>query len=92
MVKADEIIKQQKIRENRKNITFNKIYCHIEKKIYLASSTNNYFIWYQIPEFLVGSPTYKFCECKEYIQKKLKIDGFKTIIYEPNILLVNWEK
>ncbi len=90
MVKADEIIKQQKIRENRKNITFDRIYCHIEKKIYLSSATNNYFIWYQIPEFLVGSPTYKICECKEYIIKKLKNDGFKIFFYEPNILLVKW--
>ena len=92
MVKADEIIKQQKIRENRKNITFNRVYKHIEKKIYLASSTNNYFIWYQIPEFLVGSPTYKFNECKDYIHGKLKSDGFIITFYEPNILLVNWKK
>ena len=92
MVKADEIIKQQKIRENRKNLTFNKIYNRIEKKIYLASSTNNYFIWYQIPEFLVGLPIYNFNDCKEYIQKKLINDGFNITFYEPNIILVNWDK
>jgi hypothetical protein len=91
MVKADEIIKQQKIREDRKNITFKRIYCHIEKKIYLASNTNNYLIWYQIPEFLVGLPTYNFGECKEYIQRKLKKDGFTTDFYDPNILLVKWK-
>ncbi len=90
MVKADEIIKQQKIRENRKKITFDKIYSHIEKKLCLASNTNNSFIWYQIPEFLVGLPTYKFSDCNEYIQKKLKNDGFTTVFYEPNILLVKW--
>ena len=92
MVKADEIIKQQKIRENRKNITFDKIYAHIERKIYLASSTNNYFTCYQIPEFLVGLPIYNFTECKEYIKKKLINDGFNITFYEPNVILVNWNK
>jgi hypothetical protein len=91
MVKAAEIIKQQKLRENKKLITFNKIYCQIEKKIYLASSTNICYVWYQIPEFLVGLPTYKISDCKEYIQKQLKNDGFTTMFYEPNILLIKWE-
>jgi hypothetical protein len=33
---------------------------------------------------------YSLRECKEYIENKLKNDGFETEFFEPNILLVKW--
>lgn len=90
MVKAEELLKQQKERDERKKITYNKIYELLEKKITMASSTNNNFTWYQIPEFLVGLPLYSLDGCKKYILRKLKKNGFETEYFEPNILLVKW--
>jgi len=90
MVKANDLIKQQKEREDRKNKTFDKIYCLVEKKIILASAGDYYHTWYQIPEFLVGLPMYSIDECQQYIKTKLKKNGFKTEFYEPNILLIEW--
>lgn len=92
MVKADELIKQQKEREDRKKITFNKIYSLVEKKIVLASAGDFYYTWVQIPEFLVGLPIYSLEECQKYIRKKLKKNGFKTEFYSPNILFIQWFK
>jgi hypothetical protein len=90
MVKAEELIKQQKEREERKKLTFDKIYSHIEKKIVLASAGDYYYTWYQIPEFLVGLPMYSLTECQKYVEKKLKNNGFETEFFQPNILLVKW--
>ena len=90
MVKANELIKQQKEREERKKITFEKIYSVIEKKIVLASAGDYYYTWYQIPEFLVGLPMYSVDECQKYIQEKLKTNGFDTEFFLPNILLIKW--
>lgn len=90
MVKAYELIKQQKEREKRKKITFDKIYLVIEKKIILASTGDYYYTWYQIPEFLVGLPMYSVDECQKYIQEKLKMNGFNTEFFLPNILLIKW--
>lgn len=90
MVKANDLIKQQKDRESRKLITYDKIYNHIEKKISMASSGNYYFTWYQIPEILIGLPTYSLSDCLSYIKKRLNKDGFEVIIYEPNILYISW--
>jgi hypothetical protein len=90
MVKASELIKQQKEREDRKFITFEKIYKIVEKKIYFASSGNFYHTWYEMPEFLVGLPIYSHKECRKYITDKLLLNGFKTDFYEPNILLIRW--
>lgn len=90
MVKADELIKQQKEREERKKSTFDKIYVHIEKKIITASAGDYYYTWYQIPEFLVGLPMYSVDECQKYIQKKLQHNGFETEFFEPNLIHIKW--
>ncbi len=90
MVKADDLIKQQKEREERKKATFDKIYVHIEKKIVTASAGDYYYTWYQIPEFLVGLPMYSVDECQQYIQKKLKSNGFDTDFFPPNIIHIKW--
>lgn len=90
MVKADDLIKEQKEREERKKITFDKIYKLVEKKIIVASAGDYYYTWYQIPEFLVGLPIYSLDECAKYIKDKLKKNGFESDLYEPNILLIKW--
>jgi len=90
MVKATDLVKQQKKREERKKITFEKIYSVIEKKIIMASAGDFYYTWYQIPEFLVGLPMYSVDECQNYIQDKLKLNGFVVEFFLPNILLIKW--
>jgi hypothetical protein len=90
MVKAQDLINKQKEREKRKCITYDKIYNLIDKKINIASNCDYYYTWYQIPEFLVGLPIYSINECQSYIQDKLKKNGFDTVFYEPNLLLIKW--
>ncbi len=90
MVKADDLINQQKEREKIKFITYDKIYSNIEKKIVKASSTNFYYIWYEVPQYLIGYPQYNLNDCLEYLILKLKKNGFSIEPYEPNILLISW--
>ena len=90
MVKAIDLISVQKHRESKKYITFNKIYKNIENKIKLSSDSNNYYTWYQIPEFLIGLPFYSLSDCILYIDKKLNDDGFTTTVYNNNLILITW--
>ncbi len=90
MLKASELISVQKERESKKYITYNKIYSNIEKKIKLASDTNNYYTWYQIPEFLIGLPFYDVSDCNKYIVKTLNDNGFKITSYKNNLVLISW--
>lgn len=90
MINAHELLKQQKERESIKNLTFEKIYDLIQKKIYLASMGNFYHTWYQIPEFILGLPTYSIQDCQTYITNKLKKNNFETDFYEPNIIFISW--
>jgi hypothetical protein len=90
MVKAQDLIKSQKEREKIKYKTFSKIYSNIEKKITIASSSNFYYVWYEIPEFIIGFPLYNVTECKSVVIKQLQDNGFKVEEFENNIILVTW--
>lgn len=89
MVKAQDLINVQKDRDKIKYKTFAKIYNKIEKKITLASSSNLYYIWYQIPEFIIGCPLFNLSECKKNIINQLKENGFDIEEYD-NLLLIKW--
>ena len=90
MVKAQDLIKSQKKREELKYKTFLKIYDNIEKKIGLASSSDFYYIWYEVPEFIIGLPLYNLEDCKEYVINKIKENGFIVEEFDRNIILVTW--
>ena len=90
MVKANDLVKRQTDKENKKYITFVKIYNNIEKKIIKASERNLYYTYYQIPQILIGYPSYSIKECYSYIDNKLKNDGFKTEEYIDNTILISW--
>uniref|UniRef100_A0A6C0D8R2 Uncharacterized protein n=1 Tax=viral metagenome TaxID=1070528 RepID=A0A6C0D8R2_9ZZZZ len=90
MVKAEDLINNQKERDKIKFKTFEKIFNSIEKKITLASASNFYYVWYEIPEFIIGFPLYNLKECTQFVIKKLKKNGFKIEEFEPNIILIEW--
>ena len=90
MVKATELIKQQENKDNKKFITFTKIYDNIERKIITASERNLYYTYYEIPQILIGYPIYSHKECYRYIDNKLKNNGFTTQEYLNNIILISW--
>ena len=90
MVKAEDLIKVQREKNEKKKKTYEKIYTNIEKKIIMASATDSNYLWYEIPEYLLGSPFYKLDKCKDYLIDKLKSNSFNCEFYEPNILLIKW--
>ena len=90
MVKAQELINVQKEREQKKFIIFEKIFSNIEKKIVKASAVNYNYIWYEIPQYIIGFPLYNYLECLEYIINKLTNNGFKVEKFKLNILLISW--
>ena len=90
MVKASDLIKEQKLRLIEKHVVFNKIYKRIENKIKQASLANLYECWYEIPEFILNLPLYNLEDCKIYIVNKLNNNEFKTGVYLNNIW-ISWK-
>jgi hypothetical protein len=91
MVKAKDLIYSQNERSKIKYNTFSKIYDTIEKKIILASSSNFYSVYYDIPSFIIGCPLYNLDECKKFVINKIKENGFEVDEFDDNnIILIKW--
>ena len=90
MVKASDLIKEQNDREEKKKEIFKKVFERVEKKITLASASNFYECYYEIPSFIKVLPLYSIENCKEYVKKRLKENGFKVKSKE-NILVISWK-
>ena len=90
MVKASELVKQQKDKDKLKDKIYYKIYKRIEHKIILASNTNLYECWYDVPEFILSLPLYKLEDCITYLVKQLHKNEFKTE-RNGNILYISWK-
>uniref|UniRef100_A0A6C0J5P2 Uncharacterized protein n=1 Tax=viral metagenome TaxID=1070528 RepID=A0A6C0J5P2_9ZZZZ len=90
MVKAFELVKEQKERDKLKKKIYKKIYINVEKKIVQSSGVNLYKCWFQIPEFLINYPLYNVNDCNQYIISKLKNNGFQTELLAKNIIFISW--
>ena len=91
MVKAEDLFNQQNEREKNKLKIYKKIYKNVEKKIIQSSNINLYQCWYKIPEFMFNLPLYNTENCKNFIIKKLKKNGFK-INELNNVIFIFWDK
>ena len=100
MVKAKDLINEQKIRDKMKEHIYKKIYKRIESKIVKSSAMNLYECWYLIPEFLFNVPLYNLVGCKEYLKNKLNSDGFSIYFTgvnendndnKKNIIVISWK-
>ena len=80
---------------NEKTIKRMEIYdnvlikCH--KRIKYNSSLEKTYCFFQIPEFIIGTPLYRVTELRTYIINSLKHNGFKIMYIEPNWLFISWE-
>ena len=92
MVKAQDLINEQRERERNKEKIYKKIYKKVETKILQASSMNLYECWYQLPEFLFNIPLYNLEGCKLYLKNKLNNDGFNIYFTDENIIVISWRK
>lgn len=89
MVKANDLIKEQENKHKQKNKIYKKVFSLVEKKIKLASYYNMCYVYYELPIIIILEPRYNLEECKKYIIKKLKKNGFKIKVMNNN-LLIGW--
>ena len=91
MVKAQDLINEQKERDRNKEKIYKQIYKKVETKILQASNMNLYECWYQLPEFIFNIPLYNLDSCKHYLNKKLLNDGFTIYFTDINIICISWK-
>ena len=79
---------------NEKNLKRLEIYdnvlvkCH--NRIKYNSNLEKTYCFFQIPEFIIGTPIYDINEMRKYVINSLKNNGFKIMYIEPNWLFISW--
>jgi len=73
---------------------FNKILNRIHNRIKLTArnKTTEKYIWFVIPEFIFGEPTYNQSDCIAYVVNKIVDNGFYAKYIHPNTLFISWEQ
>ena len=73
---------------------FNKILNRIHNRIKLTARNkiSDKYIWFVIPEFIFGEPTYNQSDCIAYITNKIVDNGFYVKYIHPNTLFISWEQ
>ena len=62
--------------------------CH--SRIMYNSGLQRTYCFYQVPEFVIGTPLYDILELRNYIMNSLKTNGFEILYIEPNWLFIYW--
>jgi hypothetical protein len=79
---------------NQKTLKRMELYDSILKKchsrILYNSELQRTYCFYQIPEFVIGTPLYDIRELRNYVMNSLKTNGFDILYVEPNWLFIYW--
>ena len=79
---------------NQKTLRRMELYDSILKKchsrILYNSGLQRTYCFYQIPEFVIGTPLYDIDELRNYIMNSLKTNGSNILYIEPNWLFIYW--
>ena len=67
MISVEEIKKNEKIKNKKKKECYLKILELINNKIIIISKTNQKYIWFEIPLFMIGYPTYDINHLYQYL-------------------------
>lgn len=62
----------------------------IEKIIYTNINTDQQYVIFEVPEFLIDYPFYNMRACIIYIVNQLQPKKYKVQFIEPNYLYIDW--
>jgi hypothetical protein len=92
-INIDDLYEKRQKRDLKQLGIFNKILNRIHKRIqHTARNKFNRddFIWFAVPEYLVGEPIYDKGECMGYLVSQLEKNGFFVKYMHPNTIFVSW--
>ncbi len=89
MIDINELSKERKKLQKKKELIFKNILQRIYNKIKLVNKLNNY-CYYMIPKFVVGMPLFNMSKCSEYVYDRLVKQGFKVTRVQYNHFMIYW--
>lgn len=91
MINIFELNYNRDQKEIKKYKIFRRILDKIHTRIKHLSKKCVSYLFYKIPDFVLGIPAYKIEECGEYIRDKLERNGFVVVLTPPNLLYISWD-
>jgi len=85
----------QKIEDSRKQVkkeTYKKILEQFSRKIQVSVSANQKQVFLQVPEFLMGYPSYDVEAAAVYLRRQLENGGFRVVNVSTTTFNVSWYK
>jgi hypothetical protein len=92
-INLDDLFEKKREIAESKLTLYNKILNRIHNKIKLTSNQNRgreQFIWYIIPEIMIGVSRYNVAECTGYIINKLRENDLVVRYTYPNLVFISW--
>ena len=92
-ISIDELYEKRQKRDLKQLSIFNKILKRIHKRINYTAKNKNIkddFIWFAVPEYLIGEPIYDKGDCIGYVVSQLENNGFFVKYVHPNALFISW--
>ena len=92
-INLDDLFEKKREIAESKLVLYNKILNRIHNKIKLTSNQNRgkeQFIWYVIPEIMIGVSRYDVEECTGYIIRKLRENDLVVRYTHQNLVFISW--
>ena len=91
-INLDDLFEKKKQHDIDELKLFNKILNQIHTKIKLTSrqKINEQYLWFVVPQFILGYTKYKQAPCIVYLIDKLKTNNFLVNYYHPSLLYIFW--
>lgn len=91
-INIDELFDKKKEHSLREYSLFKKLLNKIHIKIKLTSrqKLNEQFVWFIVPEIIIGYPKYDISTCIIFLIDNLKKNNFLVKYYHPNSLFIYW--
>lgn len=92
-INLDDLFEKKREIAEGKLALYNKILNRIHNKIKLTSNNNRgkeQYIWYLVPEVMIGVSRYDVTECTGYILRKLRENDFIVRYTHPNLIFISW--
>ena len=91
-IDIDELFEKKKQHDLNEYNLFKKILGRIHTKIKITSrqKLDEQYIWFQVPDFILGCQKYDQGNCIAFLVDKLKQNDFLVNYYHPNLLFIFW--
>lgn len=92
-ISLDELYDRKRSVEMQKMKVYQTILNRVHTKIKLTARQqhNVEYLFYVVPEFILGVPKYDVSTCISYIINKLDDNGFITKYTHPNLIFISWK-